>query len=186
MILCAHGKLNVKHHRTNPKPEIHTSYHSNRERSCAGQNKEHKNVYKRPNSRARIYVCTQEGPISTNPESMEEAYEYGLTRGTCFVARRLEVVPVAGMMWIYFVVCLSFWCLVGFRIFISIFLLRTHTSCCKSEASSCFMYLCTSNEERTRERRDRGRFLPIGKNPLQTGVRTGFNYLIGLSGCVYV
>ena len=25
VITCAHGKLNVKHHRTTPKPEIHTS-----------------------------------------------------------------------------------------------------------------------------------------------------------------
>ena len=34
-------------------------------------------------------------PISTIPGSME-AGEYWLTRGTCFVARRLEVVVVAG------------------------------------------------------------------------------------------
>ena len=39
--------------------------------------------------------CTR--PISTNPVSME-AGEYGLTRGTCFVARRLEVVAVAGLL----------------------------------------------------------------------------------------
>ena len=38
-------------------------------------------------------------PISTNPGSME-AGEYGLVRGTCFVARRLEVVAVAGLLWI--------------------------------------------------------------------------------------
>ena len=37
--------------------------------------------------------------ISTNPGSME-AGGYGLTRGTCFVARRLEVVAVAGLLWI--------------------------------------------------------------------------------------
>ena len=41
--------------------------------------------------------CTR--PISTKPGSME-ASEYGLTRGTCFVARRLEVVAVAGLVWI--------------------------------------------------------------------------------------
>ena len=29
-----------------------------------------------------------------------EAGEYGLTRGTCFVVRRLEVVAVAGLLWI--------------------------------------------------------------------------------------
>ena len=47
--------------------------------------------------------CTR--PISTNPVSME-AGEYGLTRGTCFFARRLEVVAVAGLQ------PLS-WCVVG-------------------------------------------------------------------------
>ena len=37
-------------------------------------------------------------PISANPGSMEGAGEYGLTRGTCFVARRLEVVAVARLL----------------------------------------------------------------------------------------
>ena len=36
----------------------------------------------------------------TNPGSMEEACKYGLMRGTCFVARRLEIVAVAGVLWI--------------------------------------------------------------------------------------
>ena len=40
--------------------------------------------------------CTK--PISTNPASMEES-EYGLTRGTCFVARRHDVVAVARLLW---------------------------------------------------------------------------------------
>ena len=35
-----------------------------------------------------------------------EAGEYGLTRGTCFVARRLEVVAVARLLWIS-------WCVLG-------------------------------------------------------------------------
>ena len=39
--------------------------------------------------------CTR--PISTNPVSME-AGKYGLTRGTCFFARRLEGVAVAGRL----------------------------------------------------------------------------------------
>ena len=39
--------------------------------------------------------CTR--PISTNPVSME-AGEYGLTSGTWFFARRLEVVAVAGLL----------------------------------------------------------------------------------------
>ena len=44
-------------------------------------------------------------PISINPVSME-AGEYGLTRRTCFVARPLEVVAVAGLLWIS-------WCVLG-------------------------------------------------------------------------
>ena len=39
--------------------------------------------------------CTR--PIFTNPGSME-AGEYGLTRGTRFVASRLEVVAVGGLL----------------------------------------------------------------------------------------
>ena len=42
-------------------------------------------------------ICTR--PISTNPGSME-ADDYGLTRGACFVARRLEVVAVVELLWI--------------------------------------------------------------------------------------
>ena len=41
--------------------------------------------------------CTR--PISTNPGSMK-AGEYGLTLGTCFFARRLELVAVVGLMWV--------------------------------------------------------------------------------------
>ena len=47
--------------------------------------------------------CTR--PIFTNP-GYTEAVKYGLTRGTCFVARRLEVVAVAGLLWIS-------WCVLG-------------------------------------------------------------------------
>ena len=46
-----------------------------------------------------------------------EAGEYGLTRGPCFVARRLEVIAVAGPLWIS-------WCVLdaaGFRVFFSFF-----------------------------------------------------------------
>ena len=40
-------------------------------------------------------TCTKQ--ISTNPESME-AGEYRLKRGTCFVARRPELVAVDGLL----------------------------------------------------------------------------------------
>ena len=48
-------------------------------------------------------------PISANPVSME-AGEYGLTRVTWVFARRLEVVKVAGLLWIQ-------WCVLGGAIF---------------------------------------------------------------------
>ena len=44
-------------------------------------------------------------PISTNPGSMESG-EYGLTRGTCFIAWGLELHAVAGLLWIS-------WCVLG-------------------------------------------------------------------------
>ena len=58
--------------------------------------------------------CTK--PVSTHPGSMEEG-EGGLTRGTCFVARGLKVVAVAGLLWIS-------WCALGaagFRVFFRFF-----------------------------------------------------------------
>ena len=60
-----------------------------------------------------------------------EARENGLTRGTCSVARRLEVVAVAGLRWIS-------WCVLGagdFFVFFFVFFLRTHTACCRYEAA---------------------------------------------------
>ena len=43
-----------------------------------------------------------------------DAGEYGLTRGACFVARRLELVAVAGRLWIS-------WCVLGWADFCRIF-----------------------------------------------------------------
>ena len=51
-----------------------------------------------------------------------EADEYGLTRGMCFVAHRLEVVAVAGLLWIS-------WCVLGaagFRVFWVFFCSNAH------------------------------------------------------------
>ena len=59
--------------------------------------------------------CTR--PISTNTGPVE-AGEYGLTRGTCFVARRLELVAVAGLLWIsWFVFALCVFGGAGFFVF---------------------------------------------------------------------
>ena len=70
-----------------------------------------------------------------------EAGEYGLTRGTRFVARRLEVVAFAGMLWIS-------WCVLGaagfFRVFFfNFFFLRTRPAA--SMRPACLIYLSTSN-----------------------------------------
>ena len=73
--------------------------------------------------------CTR--PISTNPGSIEEACEYGLTRGTCFVARRLG--GRGRRAAVDFVVC--FWVRRDLFVFFRYFFLRTHTACCKYEAA---------------------------------------------------
>ena len=97
--------------------------------------------------------CTR--PISTDPVSME-AGEYGLTHGTCFVASRLEVVAVAGLLWIS-------WCVLGAAGFIScLFLFRFFFFECTRPAASmrlpCLIYLSTSDKARPRTRSDRSRF----------------------------
>ena len=55
--------------------------------------------------------CTR--PISTNSASME-ASKYGLERGTCFVSRRLDMVLVAGLLWLS-------WCDLGGAVFFGFF-----------------------------------------------------------------
>ena len=77
--------------------------------------------------------CTR--PISTNPGSME-AGEYGLTRGMCFVTRRLEVVAVAGLLYIS-------WCVLGaagFRFFSLVFFFE-RTWPAASMRRPCLIYL---------------------------------------------
>ena len=60
-----------------------------------------------------------------------EAGEYELTRGACFVARRLDVVAVE-LLWISCCVLGA----AGFRVFFFVFVfLRTHTDCRKYEAA---------------------------------------------------
>ena len=97
--------------------------------------------------------------ISTNPGSME-AGVYGLTRGMCLVALRLEMVAVAGLLRIS-------WCVLGgvdFNLFLffSIFFFE-RTRLTASMRPPCLIYLFTS-----------------------TGVRTGCHFVISLSVCVRV
>ena len=71
-----------------------------------------------------------------------EAGEYGLTRGTFFVARRLELVAAAGLLWIS-------WCVLGaadfFRVF-RVFFSFERTRPAASMRPPCLIYLFTSNE----------------------------------------
>ena len=69
-----------------------------------------------------------------------EAGEYGLTRGTCFLACGLVLDAVAGLLWIS-------WCALGgadvFSVFFYVFFfLRTHTACCTYEAFLSPLPLC--------------------------------------------
>ena len=78
--------------------------------------------------------CTR--PISTNPAFIE-AGECALACGTCFVARRLEMVAVTGLLWIS-------WCVLGapgFRVFFSFCFLRTHTACCTYKCVAALPHL---------------------------------------------
>ena len=100
--------------------------------------------------------CTR--PISTNPGSVK-AGEYGLTRVTCFIARHLEVVAVAGLLWFsWFVLGAAGFRRRGFR-FYCCFFERTRPAA--SMRSPCLIYLSTSNEAS-----DRGLFLFIGPKSL--------------------
>ena len=129
VISCAHEKLDVKHYQTIPRPEIHTSITAEKDEAALARQYSTKTYTGGAAAEVRVYthVCIQARSISTNPGSMEEACEYGLTRGTCFVARRLEVVAVAGPLWIFFVVCFFrvWW---HFVFFCSVSFLRTNTA----------------------------------------------------------
>ena len=67
-----------------------------------------------------------------------EAGEYGLTRGTCFVERRLEVVAVAALIWISSCV----WGGADFLCVCVFFFERTRPAA--SKRPPCLIYLSTS------------------------------------------
>ena len=69
-----------------------------------------------------------------------EAGEHGLTRGTCFVARRLEVVAVAWLLWISG--CVSGGAFFFFFFFDFFFFERTRPAA--SMRPPCLIYLSTS------------------------------------------
>ena len=95
-----------------------------------------------------------------------ETGEYGLTRGTCFVASRPKVLAVAGLLWIS-------WCVLGaagFRFFFrSFFFERTRHSA--SMRPPCLIYLSTSTdcESGTRPIFIKPGSMEAGKNVLTRG-----------------
>ena len=97
---------------------------------------EHQNVHRRriSSSSASIYIR-----VYTSEADFHKPEIYGgrvrvWANETCFTARRLEVVAVARLLWIYFVVCFfSVWW--DFMVFFSFSSLRTHTAYCKYEAT---------------------------------------------------
>ena len=92
-----------------------------------------------------------------------EAEEYGLTRGKCFVARRLEVVADAGIL------CISWSVLgaAGFRVFFFSCFFFERTRPAASMRPSRLICLSTSNE---------AIFCLQANKPLNTGVRIGCHY----------
>ena len=126
--------------------------------------------------------CTR--PISTNPASME-AGEYGLTRGTCFFARRLEVVAFAGLLRLS-------WCAPGgvdffVLFFVSTFFFfeRTRPTASTRQPLASFTSLLVMRQGRGSEATE-AVFCLYAKKPLHTGVRTGCHYFISLSVCLSV
>ena len=75
-----------------------------------------------------------------------ESGTYGLTRGTCFVARRLEVLAVAGLLFDYFMMCFSCGGISFF--YFAFFFERTRPGA--SVRPPCLIYLSKSNDERMR------------------------------------
>ena len=88
-----------------------------------------------------------------------EAGEYGLTRGARFIAVYLDMVTVAGLMWVSSCIFGG----AGYFLFFCSFFSFERTRSAASTRPPCLMYLSTS-----------------------TGVRTGCHYLISLSVCVRV
>ena len=75
-------------------------------------------------------------PISTTARSTA-ADAYGLMRGTCFFAYRLEVIVITGLLWISWCVL----CADVFFVFFDCFCLRTHTACCTYKAALPHLHL---------------------------------------------
>ena len=108
-----------------------------------------------------------------------EAGEYGLTLGTCFVARRLKVVAVAGLL------CISRCVLGGARFFRIFFSSNAHGLLQVCAGLALLTSLLILRQRRESEATE-AVICFLAKKPLHTGVRTGCHYLICLSVSVSV
>ena len=93
-------------------------------------------------------------------------------RGTCFAARPVKVVAVAGMLRIS-------WCVLGaagFRVFFFVFFFLERTRPVASMRRPCLIYLLVM----------RSFFVYKAEQPLITGVHTGCDYFFYLPVCLYV
>ena len=92
LIPCAHGKLNVKHYRTTPKPETHIT---SRGRSCAGEK-----IENRAPKRIQAQQLSSSGTAATTRHhrddhphvrhSKEHRYWVELVR-VCRLARNIDI-----------------------------------------------------------------------------------------------
>lgn len=90
-------------------------------------------------------------PIFTNPVSTESD-ELGLTCGACSVARLLELVAVAGLLWLWWRYCYAFVNCggIGFPPISSSIFKRTRAIL--STRTPCLLYISTSNDIGDRDR----------------------------------
>ena len=111
---------------------------------------------------------------------MEEECEHGLPSGTCLPARRLEVVAVAGLLWIYFVVC--FLVSRGISFFFVFFTSIAHGLLQVRGNRASGTFLLVMRQGRGSEATET--VFKGEKKPHHTGVRARCHYLIFLSVCV--
>ena len=117
-------------------PETGDTYRS-RERSCADEKIEHQNVYKRHSSIAKTYV-DKRGRFPQTRDLWRKSVSMGYRVGRVSL-HRLKVVAVAGLRWIYFVVCFfSVW---WDFVFFFRFLYFERTRPTASTKQPCLMYL---------------------------------------------
>ena len=163
MIPCAHGKLNVTHYQTTPKPAIHTSITAEKDEAALARKEyrapKHTQTAQQQQQCEYIHTCVcKRGRFPQTRDLWRKSVSMGYREGRVSlhaVSRWSRSSGCCGYIsWCVFLVSgeISFL----FRVFF--FFERTRPTA--STRQPCLMYLSTSNEARPRERSDRGHFLP--------------------------